>query len=427
MLINYGWETVRHKHSDYWPVTHQTALEDVGNDLNLSMSSLAVSVEQSNLSLSTQGSPKLHLAFPEEHVPKSRCNTHDSGVSSLKLAGDAPLVQPESYTILSEAESTGSDSRSSVMCEDSRSMEAEKDTDENNCVFMSAASDEADISEQKRDQISENVSLGEIGESSDYTQSSTPTVIVPEFQTPVTIHQEEDESKETEDINTKDVMENKFSNLSYVTSERTSSHDSGRTSKSQTESTTTDSMTSGFSSYDSNNVNNSTVLKMREFDTDLNVITADDSSNTTLSSNATSTLSSDASTIIRTPSHDHIHPSDTLRRAVNLKRIPSLRRRYSNPSMGHFNSGRRQAFNSNIPTNTDGCRLSNGAMSLYITPRNSQGYESLRELQRQRTQSIEVDNQHQKHHTLQRFTNIYEEIHGISKTTSMDFRRPSKR
>ena len=115
-----------------------------------------------------------------------------------------------------------------------------------------------------------------------------------------------------------------------------------------------------------------------------------------------------------------VHPSDTLRRAMNLKRIPSLRRRYSNPSMGQFTA------NKGALINEKGCRFSGDVMSMYTTHHNAIGYATLRELQRHRTHSLECDSRQKQQH-IKRFTSMYDDNFSNKKTMSLDFRRSFKR
>ena len=73
-----------------------------------------------------------------------------------------------------------------------------------------------------------------------------------------------------------------------------------------------------------------------------------------------------------------VHPSDVLRKLSNLKRIPSLKRRYSNPVLGHVSHR----------VNVEECEQF-AATYMYTPSRGTQGYATLRALQRQRTRSLE--------------------------------------
>ena len=232
----------------------------------------------------------------------------------------------------------------------------------------------------------------------------------------------------TEEINT---IKNKLNK--QLTGDH--SQDSSRTSKS--DSVMTDSVTSGFSSYESSTaVGPASDLPNGPLSESPTHVNANDNSSVTcvvisddaVSLNSTNTISSaatDVSTVVPSATQSLVHPSDTLRRMMNLKRVPSLRRRYSNPSMGHFTTANK-CNGTVISDEKEGCRLSNGVMSVYTTPRNAQGYATLRELQRHRAQSMEYDSQQQKHH-IQHFTSMYDDYSTVNKTKSLDFRRAYKR
>ena len=80
-----------------------------------------------------------------------------------------------------------------------------------------------------------------------------------------------------------------------------------------------------------------------------------------------------------------VHPSDVLRKLSNLKRVPSLKRRYSNPVLGHVSHR----------VNVEECEQF-AATYMYMPLRGTQGYATLRALQKQRTRSMEETSETEK-------------------------------
>ena len=159
--------------------------------------------------------------------------------------------------------------------------------------------------------------------------------------------------------------------------------------KSHSDSLNTDSNTSGVSSYDSGP---RTILEH----VPLSPIP---------SSNSVSTVTNKLSPSETDDQMDVVHPSDTLRKLSNLRRVPSMKRRYSNPVLGHLS-----------PIKTlDGKMPFHENVVSYTTARNAQGYAALRSLQRQRSRSSENEPD----------LGVLEEGQ-VSKTCSLDFRLVGK-
>ena len=76
------------------------------------------------------------------------------------------------------------------------------------------------------------------------------------------------------------------------------------------------------------------------------------------------------------------HPSDSLRRLANLKRIPSTKRRYSNPVLGPLSKS--------LGNNQD---LVEEYTLSYTSMQDAHGYAALRDIKSQRTISLDIDDQ----------------------------------
>ena len=105
--------------------------------------------------------------------------------------------------------------------------------------------------------------------------------------------------------------------------------------------------------------------------------------------------------------HQPIHPSEVLRKLANLKRIPSLKRRYSNPVLGHVSHR----------VNVEECEHF-AATYMYMPSRGTQGYATLRALQKQRTRSLEETAETEKGNT----ASLFQQSPAQMKSRSLDFR-----
>ena len=163
---------------------------------------------------------------------------------------------------------------------------------------------------------------------------------------------------------------------------------SNDTTKSHSDSGATESTTSGISSYDSDHP------------------TAPGQTTLTPIPSASSVTTQEPKPVIMAAVSDPklIHPSDTKRKQSNLKRVPSMKRRFSNISLGHLSPLKSiQAKN-----------LSESMLVYNSSSRNFSGYTALRELQRTNTMWADLDTQF----SLMAFM---DEPH-LSKAKSMDFR-----
>lgn len=173
--------------------------------------------------------------------------------------------------------------------------------------------------------------------------------------------------------------------------ERSGSNESSRTSKSHTDSVNTDTPTSGISSYESFPAAG----------------TGDHAHLTPILS--ASSLATNSSRGSSDSDKQGSHPSDSVRRAANLRRVPS-NRRYSNPGLGPLSPLK----------SLSGKRPLSESMIIYATPdNNTQGYATLRQLQRQRTFSNEAEGDITS-------CNLLEETNA-PKTQSRDFRSGKQR
>lgn len=99
-----------------------------------------------------------------------------------------------------------------------------------------------------------------------------------------------------------------------------------------------------------------------------------------------------------------IHPSDTMRKLANLKRVPSTKRRFSNPVLSPI-----------LKTLHRDSDVFNEYVLSYTSLRDVQGYATLRELKRQRTESLEMEPE--KNTTVNSFVD-----ENPRKARSLDFR-----
>jgi hypothetical protein len=151
-----------------------------------------------------------------------------------------------------------------------------------------------------------------------------------------------------------------FRKISIMKEERSSSSDSSKTSKSRTESFTTDSTTSGVGSYDSGHHG------VIEFP----------SLSPIASSNSLETMDVQLRHKEKKELKDNAHHSSFLRRMSNLTRVPSIRRQ-SSPGVGLMPTSKYFDFSENA--------------IMYTTARDAIGYATLRNLMKTRTISSDVE------------------------------------
>lgn len=145
--------------------------------------------------------------------------------------------------------------------------------------------------------------------------------------------------------------------MSGFRDERSGSNESSHTSKSRSDSVNTDITTSGISSFESGP----------------HTVTSDHQQLSPIPS-ASSISNNEATKTFQFPDKDKpfIHPSDSLRRLANLRRVPSQQRRYSNPSLGHVSP--RKISNAPHDSIFD-------TVAMYTSAKDLRGYATLRELQ----------------------------------------------
>jgi len=95
---------------------------------------------------------------------------------------------------------------------------------------------------------------------------------------------------------------------------------------------------------------------------------------------ASSLVTEQSASQLSDSSKGYVHPSEYYRKLANLKRKPSLRRRYSNPVLGHIS-----------PSST--LQRTKIDYVSFTSARDLQGYATLRELKQNRTFSSENDSQ----------------------------------
>ena len=185
-----------------------------------------------------------------------------------------------------------------------------------------------------------------------------------------------------------------------VRDERSSSNDSSRTTPTTTSSKgrceSFETSTSGISSYESGPHAN---LEHSQ----LTPIPSASSMNTDAGRNSQSLHQAGSDLDIHKPL---VHPSDIFRKLANLRRIPNLKRRYSNPVLGHIS-----------PHNAlERVQALNADNKIVVTsPRDIAGYARLRQLKQDRAQSADIEGEGE-------MSIIWEDPRSyMAKTRSLDF------
>ncbi len=447
ILNDFGWETIRHKRSDWWPVIEESdKMADDGSELTSMSSSASLNsnpgskgagAARSSATPSllqalftppdqdTQGAePSTPTSFyidaEEDAGRKSRSSTLDSGdMSDSKLRSDVSTgsTPPTTHTpslsspppnnlsthnnsaklssntrdnnVTDQAtEPVTSDSESfitppSTLRKGSRSDSAPPMRRSQETVHQRSQSDpltnKATVNVVVHFEDSNGLDC-DIGEPvSDAKSPSYPSHIPGAIQTNNTRTVIGSESVERHVTSGSEGMLHQRSAMLGRTSisggfrdERSGSNESSRTSKSRSDSMNTDITTSGISSYESAGAQGVGNHQQLSPIPSASSMTAQD-------------VTVRGTVLFSDTDKSTVHPSDTLRRLVNLKRVPSMKRRYSNPSLVNL-SPHKHSLEGN-PRHSE-------SMILYTSSRDLQGYAALRELQRQVRYLIHYTNKH---------------------------------
>ena len=405
LLSEFGWESVRHTSSDLWPVVEERKPSEAEpGDIMSSVSTLSLtsSARGSSVAIFQDGSlgrsvspvqiqgssPKSSFFLEEQAVLKSRSSTGESA--------DFSVSKSRSDTGESSHDSSSPKVSFEGFYEES-SGQTQKD------VASETLSNSKGIRSESCPTVKETSASdveGHLRSKSDPQQTSSQkqdSHVVVHFQESQVDHKVSEKIHSSGDLLTPGQVHLRTSvsgageprqRSASFRDQRSGSNESSRTSKSRSDSDNTDTTTSGIGSFESGPQGASGDHAQ------LSPIPS-------ASSMATSVTKS-----IAFPEHEKqvMHPSDSMRRAANLRRVPSLQRRFSNPGLGPLSPvkslGNKHALSE--------------SMIVYANPHDTHGYATLREIQRQRTFSNESDPK-------MSIGNIFNESH-VPKTRSLDFR-----
>ena len=411
ILNDFGWEAVRHKHGEVWPVLEESGdympfFDEAG--LGMSMSSLSLSssaksdARGSSLlvasisprdgsdvgdsprdSGSVSSSPKPGMFYIEEPGSKSRSNTGSSVPTTNASSGNSPSASVEGVNRTSgespiyESPSGNPDiQRQSADEPHNAEIETKARSGSVPSPPVSAKldvphprsqSDPVRTTDGKHDTHAITVHFQDnVSDDSDSQSSSSLRIQKSPRLSP----------RLTKDaLLRKRVVGNTISEkaeLVTVREQRSSSNESSKASsalasmtssgsKGHSDSINTYVTTSGISSYESPQPGGG----------DQGQLTPIPSASSVLTDSERKRLPSDQDS--PTPL---VHPSDVFRKLANLKRVPSLKRRYSNPVLGHIS-----------PHTSLDYKEANGNTVHFSSAKDLQGYAALRELKKQRTSS----------------------------------------
>ncbi|XP_013398176.1 rapamycin-insensitive companion of mTOR isoform X2 [Lingula anatina] len=377
LLHEYGWESVRHNRHDLWPVIEEEdalASDTVGEETSdaISYTSSISQFSEEREHPKTPSNLQQVLETREESqerdvieiaVPPPRPKSHSEG--SMR----PEVEKPRSGTCHSDQGVTAR-VNGNVTLEDGK----EKDTGSvfstmepgqqsvNQSLTISHGRSASDSSDQESKQ---RVAKFEIGPS--------PVTQISPLRRAQTLQEHARQrlrnrmiSKirssslaSTERSKSLDVSPSGRSHSSSLRDERSYSNDStqSQASKSRSDSFNTDTTTSGVESFDSGHK----VTLLDSLRHDLSPIASESSMNNKF-----------------IDVEKNIHPSDMYRKQFNLRRTPSLQRRFKSPVMQTIRT-------------VDGKIEAQDPNAIYTTSRNAQGYLALRTLQRQRTLSSGED------------------------------------
>ena len=365
ILFDYGWDSVRHKHSDIWPViVDQYYVNDTEMTFNVSSVSLASSAK-SDIPLTGSGllcnwperketgyhspsdqspSPKAGFFIEDE---RSRSNTESSLPPTFSSPGDSP--QKDSGVTFEPVDG-----------------QIEVDVHFDMRGRSQSAGQSSSVPEEH-----EHLVLPARTQSDPQTGSSPFTIEeLPEIQ----LQNEELNNElhaQTNLQSKKQGASNDRSRQRSVTygDEHSQNYNNSWMPKSRSNSVNTDATTSGVSSVESG----------PHFTGEHSHPGSWLSPIPSASSVLTDKSPTESDSLLQSG-----HPSEPLRRLVNLKRVPSHKRRYSNPGLGPFP----RSISSDRAGGSTGDNISG-----FSSQRDVQGYATLRELQLQRQRTFSSDNE----------------------------------
>ena len=436
ILRDFGWESVRHTRTDVWPVIEDVLSgEDGDADIMSSVSSLSLSSRSDGPRGSSMVLPSLRHSDggPTDHSTSPGTLSGSSPKTGFFLEQGQTWGKPRSGTGDSGGGSGGGDMRSRSRSDTADSIEGKSRSETGSTPVTVGSSresspkvsfeglyedDEGEENSQENSTSCEKqleLISTKVGRSESEpiqrlnsidveegthprSKSDPPRSVLNRLQeSPVGGPLIKDQNKVPDKTRTNvDLLlpDPNFTTpegrvrLTNYQADRSGSNESSRTSKSHTDSLNTDTPTSGISSYDSCPAGGA----------------GDHMPLTPIpSASSMATGSSHNSSFGESAEKPASHPSDSMRRAANLRRVP-VQRRYSNPGLGPLSPLK----------SLSGKRPLSESMIVYATPDDSQGYATLRQLQRQRTLSNEAEADLSS-------SNVFEDAH-VTKTRSLDFR-----
>ncbi len=406
LLSSFGWEAVRHSRTEIWPVIEEGSLKDEYNDYLSSASSIGDRSHGSSSvilpqylysddqrrtpspqsSVASGTSPRAGFYFEEQ--PKSQSSTADNTLLDKPRANTAPeFGESPDRSVIAHRNSESLDDRLSDKVVAPMPLGRTRQDS-----HQSSEWSESDGFHTPPNILDPSGSAPLIITETEVTvhgRSQSDTHPAGEkLETQISVHfaiseNEQKEERTVNNIGAKDSLEQPVirqrsssaeaaqgrAKTTTFRDDRSGSNESSHTNKSHSDSVNTDTTTSGISSYESG----------AHIGTDAVALSPIPSASSMAMENSKPVMAASgvySNTEVSNIDNSSMHPADVVRRLANLKRVPSLRRRYSNPT----GMGQQPSPIKTIP----GKQLSE-SMIIYTSPRDAQGYATLREIQRNRT------------------------------------------
>lgn len=334
LLSDFGWESVRHKHHEVWAVAEDPEEECApvglsGSLSNVSLSSMDpqgfVNVPAVTTQGSAQGSPKITGSSPKASFLLGGSDTSKSRSNTANSASTTGLsfqdlsIQSNCDDVDSVHDGVKANGDVKVLSSSSNTLEIKNEL---NVVHLRSKSDPANKSESDSGVPSEGMANHLLRRPRERLHLGKPT----------------------------------------PREERSSSNESSQKSRCES----FDTNTSGVSSCESAPPSHAEAAG-----THLTPIP---------SASSVSTNPTHPETDLHQPL---VHPSDIYRKLANLRQVPGLRRRYSNPVLGHISPHNAMDYIQNPHTENNPVVMT--------SPRDLAGYARLRQLQQHRALSVDLE------------------------------------
>ena len=444
-LNDYGWETVRHCHGEMWPVVEDIELAqgDFTPNITPNMSSSSLSISNSSKLSPEPTKVPLYPRIPSVALSASSDGLEESGRNSPYSEGSSPKVSfmvgsydPRSRSDTETSCLTGSnyqgyDMDSSgpgqIMIEISEPPEDET----RGSASLESESNLESLPEDSTDSVDgklRSLSMTENGHDKDPTihqrSNSDPREARPlgkserRIEGGASVHFNIEDDIGEDDSNMGHMFGKRTKSNHDALRKRTSSEDSGHMSKNgqlsvreersnSSESARATPATTASSKSRSDSLYTDTSSGFSSFDSSHYQGASSEPAQLTPIPSASSLVTEPSSSQQSNNSRAFIHPSDYHRKIANLKRLPSINRRCSNPVLGHIS-----------PSNT--LQRNKSEHVIFTSARDIQGYAALRELKRNRTFSSEMEGENNSKDVVLRDQTIT--AHSPNKTKSLNFR-----